>query len=47
METSQAQKSLTYTGPKIWNKLPLHLKHLTYFTFKKELKKKMLSCYIN
>jgi len=47
MKTSQAQKFLTYTGPKIWNKLPLHLKHLTCFKFKKELKKKMLSCYTN
>jgi len=47
MEISQAQKSLTYTGPKIWNKLPLHLKKLTHFKFEKELKKKMLSCYIN
>ena len=38
VERKQAQKSLTYAGPKIWNQIPKQIKEMKMFQFKEGLK---------
>jgi len=45
MHTSQTQKSLSFSGPKVWNDIPTQIKQLRFHKFKKELKIKLLSKY--
>jgi len=39
VETKQAQKMLTYAGPKVWNQIPRQIKEMKMSKFKEELKK--------
>jgi len=39
VQTKQAQKSLIYSGTKIWNQIPKDIKELNLPKFKKELKR--------
>jgi len=43
--TSQAQKSLSFSGTKVWNGIPTQIKQLRLHKFKKEFKIKLLSKY--
>ena len=43
VSSKQAQKCLQYNGPKIWNKIPLQLKEMNFYKFKKKFKRKLIS----
>ena len=45
VSSKQAQKCSQYNGPKIWNEIPLQLKEMNFFKFKKELKRKLICAY--
>ena len=42
VSSKQAQKSLNYIGPKFWNEIPLKVKEINFFKFKKEYKKHVI-----
>ena len=45
ISTKQAQKYLIYIGPKIWNQIPLQVKEMNFYRFKKEFKRILIDTY--
>jgi len=43
--TPNGQQCFSYSGVKIWNKIPINLKHLNRFLFSKNIKKSMIGNY--
>ena len=42
-KTNKTQQSIKYTGPSIWNKIPIEIRHLNLPKFKKEYKKRLFT----
>ena len=45
VSTKQAQKCLIYIGPKICNQIPLQVKEMNFYRFKKEFKRILIDTY--
>ena len=45
VSTKQAQKCLIYIGPKILNQIPLQVKEMNFYRFKKEFKRILIDTY--
>ena len=42
-KTNKTQRSIKYTGPSIWNKIPIEIRQLNLPKFKKEYKKRLFT----